>query len=89
MDFQKLVADLSKLVADAQPLVIDVEAIVADFEVAQGKLTVGERQANGQILAQLLALLKQFASNPVVQQMIIALITSLLGKVIPPVTPTT
>ena len=87
MDFQKLVADLSKLVVDAEPLVADFEAIVADFEAKLDTTT--ERQANGQILAQLLALLKQFAGNPAVQQIIIALITSLLGKVTPPVTPTT
>ena len=79
MNLQALVTAVEKLIADCGPIAADVEAIVAACEAVQaGKMEALPMEANGQILASLMAMLKQFANNPVVQQIILALISGLI-----------
>ena len=72
----KLITDVQKLIVDATPLVADIEAIVADFQAASR----AGPEANGEIIAKLFELIKQFASNPGVMQILLALLSGLMKK---------
>ncbi len=87
MNIQKLITDVMQLVKDveASNIVVDVEAIIADLQPAPAA-TPEEIGANGDIIQALIAMLEQVATNPVVMQIILALLG---GLVKPTPTPTT
>ncbi len=82
MNIQKLVTDVMQLVSDVEKanLVADLHAIILDLQPAPSA-TAEEIQANGDIIKALIALLSQLATNPIVMQIILALLHGLVPVV--------
>ena len=91
MNITKLITDVVQLVQDVQHsgVLADVEAIIADLQPV-ATASAEEIQANGDIIKALIALLTQLASNPIVMQIILALLGGLVNPTpVPTPVPTT